>query len=93
MAPGRDAEFAAMLDEFRAAGELHVYAGSFPIAWQGYAGFYALLSQMKRGGYPTPEIVPMDSYFIEEEGRILGELMIRHRLSTLFGENGRTCRI
>ncbi len=36
---------------------------------------------MEAGGYPTPEIVPMDSYFIEEEGRILGEMYIRHQLS------------
>jgi predicted acetyltransferase len=36
---------------------------------------------MKAGGYPRPDIVPMDSYFIEAEGRILGELYIRHRLS------------
>ena len=81
MAPGRDEEFAEMLDEFRAAGELHVYTGSFAIAWEGYAGFYALLSQMKYGGAPTPETVPMDSYFIEADGRILGEIFVRHRLT------------
>jgi predicted acetyltransferase len=81
MTPGRDQEFAEMLDEFRAAGELHVYTGNFAIAWEGYAAFYELLSKMKTGGYPRPEIVPMDSYFIEAEGRILGELFIRHRLT------------
>jgi len=54
MAPGRDSEFAEMLDEFRAAGELHVYDGDFSIAWDGYAGFYELLSRMKAGGYPDP---------------------------------------
>jgi predicted acetyltransferase len=88
MTPGRDAEFAAMLDEFRAAGEMAVYSGSFAIAWSGYSGFYALLSQMKAGGFPTPEIVPMDSYFIEAGGRILGELMIRHRLSPFLEKMG-----
>jgi predicted acetyltransferase len=36
---------------------------------------------MREGGFPTPDIVPMDAYFIEEEGRMLGELYIRHRLS------------
>src|SRR5579862_2105353 len=81
MAPGRDEEFAQMLEEFRAAGELDVYKGDHAIAWKGYGAFYELLSRMKAGGYPTPEIVPMDSYFIEEEGRILGEVYIRHRLS------------
>jgi predicted acetyltransferase len=81
MAPGRDREFAEMLDEFRAAGEMDVYSGSFAIAWQGYAGFYALLSQMKKGGFPAPDIVPMDSYFIEADAQILGEIYIRHRLS------------
>jgi predicted acetyltransferase len=81
MAPGRDEEFAAMLDEFRAAGERHVYSGDFEIAWQGYRDFYTLLAQMKRGGAPRPEIVPMDSYFIQIDGRILGEVYIRHRLS------------
>ena len=70
-----------MLEEFRAAGELDVYKGNHAVAWEGYATFYALLSRMKLGGYPTPEIVPMDSYFIESDGRILGELYIRHRLS------------
>jgi predicted acetyltransferase len=81
MAPGRGEEFAEMLEEFRAAGETDVYSGTFSIAWDGYAGFFALLSQMKNGGCPTPEIVPMDSYFIEVKGRISGELFIRHRLS------------
>jgi predicted acetyltransferase len=81
MAPGRDDEFAQMLEEFRAAGEFDVYKGDHAVAWKGYAPFYELLSQMKPGGYPRPEIVPMDSYFIEAEGRILGELYIRHRLS------------
>jgi predicted acetyltransferase len=81
MAPGRDKEFAEMLDEFRAAHEFHVYSGSFAVAWEGYSPFYALLAQMKRGGAPTPEIVPMDSYFIEAEGRMLGEIYVRHRLT------------
>lgn len=80
-APGRDAEFAAMLDEYRAAGETGVYTGHHAKAWEGYAAFYDLLARMKVGGYPTPDIVPMDSYFIESAGRILGELYIRHRLS------------
>jgi hypothetical protein len=35
MAQARDAEFAEMLDEFRAAGEMHVYEGSFAVAWVG----------------------------------------------------------
>jgi predicted acetyltransferase len=70
-----------MLDEFRAAGELHVYTGNFAVAWEGYAAFYALLSRMKAGGYPRPEIVPMDSYFIEADGQMLGEVFIRHRLT------------
>jgi predicted acetyltransferase len=81
MSPGRDAEFEEMLAEFRAAGEIDVYKGHHAIAWQGYAAFYDLMSRMKSGGYPTPDIVPMDSYFIEVEGRMVGELYIRHRLS------------
>jgi hypothetical protein len=74
MAPGRDEGFAQMLEESRAAGEVGVYRGDLAIAWEGYGAFYELLSRMKLGGYPSPEIVPMDSYFIEEEGRILGEM-------------------
>jgi predicted acetyltransferase len=81
MEPGRDTEFAEMLDEFRAAGELDVYKGDFIVAWDGYSALYSLVSQMKHGGYPRPEYVPMDSYFIEAEGRILGEIYIRHRLT------------
>jgi predicted acetyltransferase len=81
MTPGRDAEFAEMLDEFRAAGETQVYSGHQAIAWQGYAAYYELLARMKLGGYPTSEIVPMDSYFIEGKDRMIGELFIRHRLN------------
>jgi predicted acetyltransferase len=88
MAPGRDAEFAEMLDEFRAAGEAHVYEGAFAVAWEGYARFYDLISKMKAGGFPKPEIVPMDSYFIEAGGRILGEIFIRHRLSPALEQYG-----
>jgi hypothetical protein len=65
MGQARDAEFEGMLDEFRAAGEMHVYEGSFAGAWEGYGPFYDLIWKMKAGGYPKPEIVPMDSYFIE----------------------------
>jgi len=81
MSHGRDAEFEDMLAEFRAAGETEVYKGHHAIAWQGYAAFYDLMSRMKSGGHPTPDIVPMDSYFIEAEGRMVGELYIRRRLS------------
>ncbi len=81
MAPGRDEEFAEMLEEFRAAGERHVYRGLHEVAWQGYAAFYDLMSRMKSGGYPVPDVVPTDAYFIEENGRILGELYIRRRLT------------
>ncbi len=88
MAPGRDAEFAEMLAEFRAAGEIDVYKGRHSIAWQGYAEFYSLLLQMKSGDYPSPGIVPMDSCFIEAKGRILGEVYIRHRLSPRLEEIG-----
>jgi predicted acetyltransferase len=88
MAPGRDAEFAKMLDEFRSAGETHVYEGNFAVAWEGYGPFYELIAKMKTGGYPRPEIVPMDSYFIETGGRILGEIFIRHRLSPALEQYG-----
>ncbi len=88
MSPGRGAEFAEMLDEFRTAGELDVYKGHFAVALEGYEPFYALVSKMKAGGYPTPEIVPMDSYFIEAEGRILGELYIRYGLSPRLAKIG-----
>lgn len=81
MAPGREEEFAQMLEEFRAAGEHHAYTGHFAVAWQGYPRFYALITQMKSGGAPTPDIVPMDAYFIEADGQILGEIYVRHRLT------------
>lgn len=86
--PERGEEFDAMLDEFRVAGETHVYAGDFAVAWGGYAGFYDLLSRMKYGGYPKPEIVPMDSYFIEADRRMLGDLFIRHRLNARLEKMG-----
>lgn len=81
MKPGRDAEFSAMLKEFHSAGEDSVYTGLFAKAWEGYAGFYDLLRRMKHGGYPQPNFVPMDAYFIEANGRMLGELYIRRKLS------------
>lgn len=81
MAPGRDAEFAAMLAEFRAAHEENVYSGDMSIAWSGYAAYLDFMTRMKAGGFPRTEIVPMDSYFIEGDGKILGELYLRHRLS------------
>jgi predicted acetyltransferase len=89
MAQARDAEFAEMLDEFRAAGEMHVYEGSFAVAWVG--GLRAFLRpdlENESGGYPKPEIVPMDAYFIETGGRILGEIFIRHRLSAALEQYG-----
>jgi predicted acetyltransferase len=86
--PERGEEFEEMLGEFRVAGEMHVYAGDFAVAWGGYAGFYDLVSRMKHGGCPKPEIVPMDSYFIEADRRILGDLFIRHRLNTMLEKMG-----
>ena len=89
LGPGRDAEFAEMLAEYEAAGERgSAYTGDFAIAWQGYAAFYELLARMKAGGYPEPDIVPMDAYFIESQGRILGELTLRHRLSARLEKRG-----
>src|SRR5215472_7211699 len=71
-----------------AAGETRVYEGNFAVAWEGYRPFYDLISKMKAGGYPESEIVPMDAYFIETEGRILGEVFIRHRLSAALEQYG-----
>jgi len=88
MAPGRDEEFAQMLDEFGAAGEWGVYRGDFAIAWRGYQAFYTMLSKMKAGGFPRPGIVPMDSYFIEADRQMLGELYIRRRLSLFLAQIG-----
>jgi predicted acetyltransferase len=88
MTAGRDEEFAEMLEEYRAAGETNVYKGHQSIAWEGYGVLYELLSRMKPGGYPTPEIVPMDSYFIEAGERILGEIYVRHRLSPQLEQYG-----
>ena len=70
-----------MLDEFRASRELDVYRGVFAIAWEGYPAFYELISKMKLGGYPKPDFVPMDAYFIESDGHILGEVYVRHQLT------------
>ena len=37
---------------------------------------------------PKPEIVPMDAYFIEIDGRILGEIFIRRWLSAALEQYG-----
>ncbi len=81
MSEGRARAFVEMLEEFRAAGEQHVYRGLHEVAWEGYPAFLDLLSRLKAGGYPTPDVAPTDAYFIEDEGRILGEVYIRRRLS------------
>jgi predicted acetyltransferase len=88
IAPGRDQEFALMLEEFRAAGELDAYSDDFAVAWKDYSALCELLSQMKLGGFPRSDSVPTDSYFIEAEGRILGDLYIRHRLSAKLEQLG-----
>ena len=88
IALGRDHEFALMLEEFRAAGELDAYSDDFAVAWKDYSALYELLSQMKLGGFPRSDSVPTDSYFIEAEGRILGDLYIRHRLSAKLEQLG-----
>jgi predicted acetyltransferase len=93
MAPGRDAEFEEMLAEFHGAGEIDVYKDHLTVAWQGYSAFYDLLSRMTSGGYHTADIVPMDSYFIEVEGRMVGEVYIRHRLSPRLDEDRRPHRV
>ncbi len=36
--PERGEEFEEMLDEFRVAGEMHIYAGDFAVAWGGLRG-------------------------------------------------------
>ena len=36
--PERGEEFEEMLDEFRVAGEMHVYSGDFTVAWGGIRG-------------------------------------------------------
>jgi hypothetical protein len=59
MAPGGDAEFAEILDEFRAVRE--ATRATSPLRGRATASFHDLIPKMKTGDYPKPEIVPMDS--------------------------------
>ena len=80
ISPGRDAEFDAMLEEYRAAGEAHVYNHDLAVAWQSYSAFCEAVSRMQVGGYPRADVVPTDMYFIERDGRMCGQVSVRRRL-------------
>jgi hypothetical protein len=65
MAQARDAQFAEMLDEFRAAGEMHVYEGSFAVAWEGLRAF------------PRPDLENESGWLSEAGDRAHGLLLHR----------------
>lgn len=70
-----------MVDEYRNAAESNVYQGPHALALDDVPAFLELLQRMRSGGYPRPDIVPMESYFIASGEQIAGEIYIRDRLS------------
>ena len=76
----REAEFEAFRDEWRDEA-FDPFARMFAIAWTDYAGYVALLHELREGRGPVEGVVPSETSFIEEDGRILGILNRRYALN------------
>jgi predicted acetyltransferase len=80
LAPDMRDEYIAYVDDTRAAGS-HVNEADYELARQ---DFPALLHRRREqeAGRELPEgYVPQSTYYLVRDGRILGELSLRHRLT------------
>ena len=86
--PSHQPAFEEMLEDFRRAGEAHVFVGIFAVALDGFQPYYVLLDRMRNGNYPEAHNVPMEPYglFVGED--MVGELFIRRRLSAHLRQRG-----
>jgi predicted acetyltransferase len=76
----REAEFGAFLDEWRNEA-FDPFARMFAIAWTDYAGYVALVHELRDGRGPVAGLVPSETSFVEEDGRILGIVNRRYALN------------
>lgn len=76
----REAEFVAFREEWRAE-TFDPFARLFAIAWTDYAGYVNLLEDLREARGPVVGLVPSQSSFIEEDGRIVGIINRRYDLN------------
>jgi predicted acetyltransferase len=83
----REAEFNEMRDEWRSAGE-DPYDWLYSVAWIDFADYVKLCDDLRDGVGPLPNLVPSDTLWIEEDGRIVGTIGIRYGLTDLLRRRG-----
>ena len=80
--------FDDMLADYREHADFGLYTGWYDVAWQGYDAYRAMLARLERGGWPFPEVVPGETYFLVDDARIVGEVYLRFGLTPALERDG-----
>ncbi|MFZ1017384.1 MAG: GNAT family N-acetyltransferase [Candidatus Cybelea sp.] len=82
------ARFQEMIAEYREHDEIGLYTGFYEEAWHGFDAYRTMLERLSAGGWPRPEIVPGETYFLMDGERIVGEIYLRFGLTEVLERDG-----
>lgn len=77
-----------MIAEYREHDEIGLYTGFYEEAWQGFAAYRTMLERLSAGGWPLPEVVPGETYFLMDGEHIVGEIYLRFGLTEVLLRDG-----
>ncbi len=76
----RQADFAEMLAEWR-GDPYDPFRGFLKSAWTDFPRYLALIQDLRDAKGPLPNLVPMDTFWITEHGKLLGHITIRYAVA------------
>jgi predicted acetyltransferase len=77
----RVAEFAEMVDEWKAGVPSQAYGSIFAVALTDIDGYFALVEGLREGRGPIPNLVPSGIFWIEARGVLAGTINLRYELN------------
>lgn len=83
----REREFEEMRDEWR-RDDRDPYGWLYSIAWTNFSSYVKLCNDLRSGQGPLPNLVPSDTLWIEEDGRLVGTISIRYALNDGLRQHG-----
>ncbi len=73
--------FEEMLAEYKKHDEIGLYTGFYEEAWHGFDAYRTMLERLSAGGWPRPEIVSGQTYFVLNGEAVVGEAYLRFGLT------------
>jgi predicted acetyltransferase len=83
----REAEFIEMRDEWL-ANRQDPYDWLYSVAWTDFANYVKLCDDLREGKGPLADLVPADTLWIEEDGRVVGTVSARYGLTDALRRRG-----